>query len=103
MEADLRASCDDLRFSRDDSTTTPPPEEGAEEVGRGRTPGRSLLVQKYGGTSVGTASRMEEVAKLVQASLEEGEVYVVLSAMSSQVKYFLTSIQPRIFFISTIL
>jgi len=47
----------------------------------------SLLVQKYGGTSIGTAERLLNVAKIVQHSIEQGNrVAVVLSAMSSQVK-----------------
>ncbi|OGH01042.1 MAG: hypothetical protein A2600_01270 [Candidatus Lambdaproteobacteria bacterium RIFOXYD1_FULL_56_27] len=46
-----------------------------------------LLVQKYGGTSVGTAERLDNVAKIVAQTREQGhKVAVVLSAMSSQVK-----------------
>jgi len=46
-----------------------------------------LLVQKYGGTSIGTAERLLNVAKIVASFLDQGErVAVVLSAMSSQVK-----------------
>ncbi|MDT8448089.1 MAG: aspartate kinase [bacterium] len=46
-----------------------------------------LLVQKYGGTSVGTADRLLNVAKIVAQSKEAGNrVAVVLSAMSSHVK-----------------
>ena len=40
----------------------------------------SIKVMKFGGTSVGTASRMKEVASLVTASSEP--TFVVLSAMS---------------------
>ncbi|KAJ3057029.1 Aspartokinase [Rhizophlyctis rosea] len=45
-----------------------------------------LVVQKYGGTSVGTAQRMLEVATIVKASTEGHRIVVVLSAMSSYVK-----------------
>ncbi len=45
----------------------------------------SLLVQKFGGTSVGTIERIEHVADLVKASREEGhDVVVVVSAMSGE-------------------
>ena len=39
-----------------------------------------MEVMKFGGTSVGTVSRMQEVASLVTASSEP--TFVVLSAMS---------------------
>ncbi len=42
-----------------------------------------LIVQKFGGTSVGSAERMAECAKIVQQSLNEGhQVIVVVSAMA---------------------
>jgi aspartate kinase len=44
-----------------------------------------LIVQKYGGTSVGNAERIRNVAKRVVRTKEEGnEVVVVLSAMSGE-------------------
>ena len=46
-----------------------------------------LLVQKYGGTSVGSAPRLLEVAEIVKNTREQGfRVAVVLSAMSSHIK-----------------
>jgi len=45
-----------------------------------------LVVQKFGGTSVGTAERMLNVAKIVANTLKERPTIVVLSAMSSQKK-----------------
>ena len=45
----------------------------------------SLLVKKFGGTSVGTVERIEHVADLVKASRDEGhDVVVVVSAMSGE-------------------
>lgn len=45
----------------------------------------ALLVQKYGGTSVGTIERIEAVADKVVASVAEGnQVVVVVSAMSGE-------------------
>jgi aspartate kinase len=45
----------------------------------------SLIVQKYGGTSVGTVERIREVAKRVGATRERGdEVVVVVSAMAGE-------------------
>ncbi len=42
------------------------------------------VVQKYGGTSIGTAGRMGNVARIVQKTLDSGcHAVVVLSAMSS--------------------
>ncbi len=44
-----------------------------------------LIVQKYGGTSVGTLERIEEVAKRVARTKEKGhDVVVVVSAMSGE-------------------
>lgn len=43
-------------------------------------------MQKYGGTSVGTASRMDSVAAIVKHSATTDRVIVVLSAMSSYIK-----------------
>ncbi|TPX42940.1 aspartate kinase [Synchytrium endobioticum] len=42
-----------------------------------------LVVQKYGGTSIGTAERLLNVAEIVKSSLTTSRVIVVLSAMSS--------------------
>jgi len=48
---------------------------------------KDLLVQKFGGTSIGTAERMLNVASIVKTTLAQGSpVAVVLSAMSSRVK-----------------
>ncbi len=45
----------------------------------------SLLVKKFGGTSVGTVERIEHVADLVKASRDQGDdVVVVVSAMSGE-------------------
>jgi aspartate kinase len=44
-----------------------------------------LIVQKFGGTSVGTLERIEEVAKRVAKARDEGnDVVVVVSAMSGE-------------------
>ncbi len=44
-----------------------------------------LIVQKYGGTSVGSAERIKEVAKRVAATRDAGhQVTVVVSAMSGE-------------------
>ncbi len=61
-----------------------------------------LIVQKYGGTSVGSLERIEEVAKRVAKAKDEGNnVVVVVSAMSGETnklieyaKYF-TDIPPK--------
>jgi len=44
------------------------------------------LVQKYGGTSVGTAKAMINVANIIKKSLKSSKVVAVLSAMSSHKK-----------------
>ena len=45
----------------------------------------SLIVQKFGGTSVGTIERIEAVARKVKAARERGDdVVVVVSAMSGE-------------------
>jgi len=45
----------------------------------------ALIVQKYGGTSVGSVERIENVARKVMARREQGDsVVVVLSAMSGE-------------------
>src|SRR5581483_10014879 len=52
------------------------------------SPGRrtmALIVQKYGGTSVGTIERIHRVAEMVAKTKAEGhDVVVVLSAMSGE-------------------
>jgi len=59
----------------------------------------ALLVQKYGGTSVGSVERIESVADKVIRSVEQGnQVVVVLSAMSGETNRLLTlahAIAPR--------
>jgi aspartate kinase len=45
----------------------------------------SLIIQKYGGTSVGSIERIQSVADRVMASRKEGhEIVVVVSAMSGE-------------------
>jgi len=45
----------------------------------------ALIVQKYGGTSVGSAERIENVARKLKASADAGnQVVVVVSAMSGE-------------------
>ena len=45
----------------------------------------SLIVQKYGGTSVGTVERIEAVAQKIAASHQKGDQLVVaVSAMSGE-------------------
>ena len=47
--------------------------------------GRPLVVQKYGGTSVGTVERIQEVARRVAATASAGNaVIVVVSAMAGE-------------------
>ncbi len=46
--------------------------------GKGKRP---LLVMKFGGTSVGSPERMQNVAKMVQEHARDAEVVVVVSAM----------------------
>jgi aspartate kinase len=59
----------------------------------------SLIVQKYGGTSMGSVERIEHVAGKVAASREQGhQVVVVVSAMSGETDRLLKlarSIDPR--------
>ncbi|MFH4354465.1 MAG: aspartate kinase [Neisseriaceae bacterium] len=58
----------------------------------------ALIVQKYGGTSVGTIERIQNVAKRVARFKQQGhEIVVVVSAMSGQTDQLLNlakSIQP---------
>ena len=46
--------------------------------------GRPLLVQKFGGTSVGTVERIQEVARRVEACARDNRLIVVVSAMSGE-------------------
>jgi len=45
-----------------------------------------LIVQKYGGTSLGTTDKLEKVLKCVQKYHGENRVFAVVSALSSHVK-----------------
>ena len=54
----------------------------------------ALIVQKYGGTSVGTVERIKNVAKKVVAAKQHGnEVVVVVSAMAGETNRLLTLAQ----------
>lgn len=59
----------------------------------------SLIVQKYGGTSMGSAERIEQVAEKVMASRQAGhDVVVVVSAMSGETNRLIAlakSLNPR--------
>jgi aspartate kinase len=59
----------------------------------------SLLVQKYGGSSMGSAELIEQVAEKIQASRQAGhDVVVVVSAMSGETNRLLglaKSLNPR--------
>lgn len=46
----------------------------------------SLIVQKFGGTSLGTAERLQSVADIIQNTAQTHSVIVVVSAMSSYKK-----------------
>lgn len=43
-----------------------------------------IIVQKFGGTSVGSVERIAEVAKIVEKSVQENNIIVVVSAMSGE-------------------
>ena len=43
-----------------------------------------IIVQKFGGTSVGSVERIAEVAKIVEKSAQENNIIVVVSAMSGE-------------------
>ena len=43
-----------------------------------------IIVQKFGGTSVGSVERIAEVAKIVEKSAQENNIVVVVSAMSGE-------------------
>jgi len=45
-----------------------------------------IIIQKFGGTSVGTGERMKDVARIIAASMEQQPVIGVVSAMSGTVK-----------------
>ena len=46
----------------------------------------SLIVQKFGGTSLGTGERLQNVARIVQSGATDHQPIVVVSAMSSYTK-----------------
>ena len=46
----------------------------------------SLVVQKYGGTSLGNAERLKNVAEIITNTVKHHQVVVVVSAMSSYTK-----------------
>ena len=51
----------------------------------------SLIVQKYGGTSVGTVERIEAVADKVAASQQSGnQLVIAVSAMSGETNRLIT-------------
>eukprot|EP00123_Amoebidium_parasiticum_P022786 comp9499_c0_seq1/m.4535 comp9499_c0_seq1/g.4535 ORF comp9499_c0_seq1/g.4535 comp9499_c0_seq1/m.4535 type:complete len:489 (-) comp9499_c0_seq1:619-2085(-) len=50
------------------------------------SPDKPTVVQKFGGTSAGTGARMLQIVDIVKKSLEQDNVVVVVSAMSSHVK-----------------
>ena len=57
----------------------------ARRYTRGVTRAMALIVQKYGGTSVGTVEKIKNVAKRVARTKEQGnDVVVVVSAMSGE-------------------
>ena len=43
-----------------------------------------IIVQKFGGTSVGSVERIAEVAKIIEKSAQENRIIVVVSAMSGE-------------------
>ena len=43
-----------------------------------------IIVQKFGGTSVGSVERIAEVAKIIEKSSQENNIIVVVSAMSGE-------------------
>ncbi|MBV8062079.1 MAG: aspartate kinase, partial [Nevskia sp.] len=59
----------------------------------------ALLVQKYGGTSMGSVERIDHVASKVAAACERGhQIVVVVSAMSGEtdrLTKLAKSISPR--------
>ena len=46
----------------------------------------AIIVQKFGGTSVGNADRLNQVAEIIASFQESHDLIVVLSAMSSYKK-----------------
>ena len=57
----------------------------------------ALVVQKYGGTSVGDASRIRRVAERVVASRHAGkDVVVVVSAMGDTTDDLVVDLEPAI-------
>ncbi len=55
----------------------------------------ALIVQKFGGTSVGTVERIEQVAEKVKKFREAGDdVVVVVSAMSGETNRLIARSTP---------
>ena len=46
----------------------------------------SLIVKKFGGTSLGTGERLQNVARIVQSGITNHQSIIVVSAMSSYTK-----------------
>ena len=45
---------------------------------------KNIIVQKFGGTSVGSTERIAHVAKIIEAASKNSKVIVVVSAMSGE-------------------
>ena len=45
---------------------------------------KNIIVQKFGGTSVGSTERIAHVAKIIEAATKNSKVIVVVSAMSGE-------------------
>ena len=43
-----------------------------------------IIVQKFGGTSVGTVERIDAVAEIIKKTSQDNRVVVVVSAMSGE-------------------
>ena len=61
-------------------------------MGKGTVSGMGIVVQKYGGTSVGSIERIRAVAERVQRTRQQGQqVVVVVSAMAGETDRLLGS------------
>ena len=49
-----------------------------------------IIVQKFGGTSVGSVDRIEEVAEIIKKASKEKKIIVVVSAMSGETNKLIT-------------
>ena len=49
-----------------------------------------IIVQKFGGTSVGSVGRIEEVAEIIKKASKEQKIIVVVSAMSGETNKLIT-------------